>query len=114
MNGQTQWNDNGTLICNRKDPTDVNQWTPQLCSDLNGGAIIAWRDDRDDSSGDIYAQRIGTPILKSAPSGGDDDDDDDKVKRPTVAGYDVYIILGAIGLMAAIFVKKLKKPIKRL
>ncbi|TFG16906.1 MAG: hypothetical protein EU533_08655, partial [Promethearchaeota archaeon] len=77
-NGQTQWNRNGTLLCNYG---TLEQTAPQICTDLNGGAIIIWRDNREDASGDVYAQRIGTPITKSGTSESSDDDDDDEVVR---------------------------------
>ncbi|MFX1500031.1 MAG: hypothetical protein ACFFDH_03600 [Promethearchaeota archaeon] len=54
-NGITQWNNNGTLICN----ANGDQWDVQICSDGNGGAIITWFDPRS-SNGDIYAQRIAS------------------------------------------------------
>ena len=54
--GITQWDDNGTLICNVID----YQRSPQLVSDGAGGAIITWEDNRDSGTTgfDIYAQRI--------------------------------------------------------
>ncbi|MFX0137005.1 MAG: hypothetical protein ACFFDN_25430, partial [Candidatus Hodarchaeota archaeon] len=54
-NGNLLWIDNGTPICTEL----FNQFTPQICSDGAGGAIITWEDERgvDD---DIYAQRINS------------------------------------------------------
>ena len=37
--GNTQWADNGTVICNHN---TVNQYDPQICSDGAEGAIITW------------------------------------------------------------------------
>ena len=53
--GDIQWTPNGTVIC-----TIVrNQRTPQIISDDEGGAIIAWRDFRNYNN-DIYIQRINS------------------------------------------------------
>lgn len=35
-----------------------NQYSPRLCSDGSGGAIITWVDERNSSSASVYAQRI--------------------------------------------------------
>ncbi len=53
--GTVQWMDNGTVICN--DPT--SQFSPQICSDGQGGAIIVWEDSRN-TNYDIYAQRLNS------------------------------------------------------
>ncbi|MHA1383086.1 MAG: hypothetical protein ACTSR3_04910 [Candidatus Helarchaeota archaeon] len=55
-NGITQWDDNGTIICNMY----IAQSEPQICSDGQGGAIIVWQDGRDfpTNGQDIYIQRI--------------------------------------------------------
>jgi hypothetical protein len=58
-NGQSQWTDNGTLICNAGGMSD-DQNAPQICMSGTGGAIITWDDEREDSSGDIYAQLISS------------------------------------------------------
>jgi len=52
-NGNTLWMDNGTVICN----ATGEQWTPIICRDGDGGAIIVWVDNRGPDR-DIYAQRI--------------------------------------------------------
>ena len=53
--GNIQWEENGTIICNEIG----NQFSPNIISDNNGGAIITWYDQRDGSSeNDIYAQKI--------------------------------------------------------
>ncbi len=49
----TQWKVNGTVICN----ATTSQYSPQIASDGNGGAIITWYDGRSGNN-DIYAQRI--------------------------------------------------------
>lgn len=47
---------NGITIC-----TESNEQTvPQICSDNLGGAIISWQDNRVDSNGDIYMQKINS------------------------------------------------------
>ncbi|MHA1785931.1 MAG: hypothetical protein ACTSVE_12125 [Candidatus Helarchaeota archaeon] len=60
-NGVQLWGANGTVICDLAD----DQKEPKIVSDGEGGAIIAWRDNRTDLEGfDIYAQRVngeGTP-----------------------------------------------------
>jgi hypothetical protein len=53
--GALQWATDGVAVCTA--PND--QGSQVLVSDGAGGAIIAWRDLRGDSDGDIYAQRIG-------------------------------------------------------
>ncbi len=53
-NGVPKWVDNGTIICNE----DNDQWSPQICSDGAGGAIITWYDERIVTDRDIYAQKI--------------------------------------------------------
>ncbi|MHA1272443.1 MAG: hypothetical protein ACTSQS_03310 [Promethearchaeota archaeon] len=53
-NGNTLWENNGTVICN----ANRSQGELEICSDGLGGAIIAWRDYRNDVDRDIYAQRI--------------------------------------------------------
>ena len=53
--GDIQWGENGIAICDA--PGD--QEYPVICSDSDGGAIIAWEDRRSGEYGtDIYAQRI--------------------------------------------------------
>ena len=52
-NGVVQWIVDGVAICTASD----TQSGPQICSDGDGGAIIAWQDDRG-TGYDIYAQRV--------------------------------------------------------
>ena len=52
-NGTMAWTANGVAACQAA----ANQTTPQLASDGVGGAVIAWKDDRNASS-DIYSQRV--------------------------------------------------------
>ncbi len=52
-NGSTAWTANGVAACQ----ASANQTTPQLAPDGVGGAVIAWKDDRNGNS-DIYSQRI--------------------------------------------------------
>ena len=52
--GAFLWALNGALICNATSLQNI----PQLVTDGNGGAIIAWEDWRNFSQSDIYAQRI--------------------------------------------------------
>ncbi|MFX1298313.1 MAG: hypothetical protein ACFFD2_26095, partial [Promethearchaeota archaeon] len=50
------WTANGTAIC-----TETSSLTEiQICSDSEGGAIIVWTDIRNDSDGDIYAQKVNS------------------------------------------------------
>lgn len=54
VNGKTKWNKQGVVLCsNIKD-----QSTPAICSDMKGGAIVAWSDWRSGVERDLYAQRI--------------------------------------------------------
>jgi len=50
------WPADGLAICTAAD----NQRSPAIAADGNGGAIVAWRDDRNfaTSNSDIYAQRV--------------------------------------------------------
>jgi hypothetical protein len=51
--GAVQWTANGEALC-----TDaVNQFSPTITSDGEGGAFVAWEDYRN-GNGDIYSQRI--------------------------------------------------------
>ncbi|MFX1501317.1 MAG: hypothetical protein ACFFDH_10190 [Promethearchaeota archaeon] len=58
LNGNIQWKTNGVPICN----ATSTQWSPQICTDGEGGAIIVWDDERrtDYWDEDIYAQRISS------------------------------------------------------
>ena len=52
--GNVKWISNGIGIC-----TDIkDQSTPAICSDMKGGAIVAWSDWRTGIERDLYAQRI--------------------------------------------------------
>ncbi|MCK4281029.1 MAG: hypothetical protein KAX10_02855, partial [Candidatus Lokiarchaeota archaeon] len=54
-NGDVQWTSNGRAIC-----AESNfQYSPQICSDNAGGAIIVW-DDYRGANLDIYAQRVNS------------------------------------------------------
>jgi hypothetical protein len=50
------WAPNGTIISTASD----NQYSPEICSDGAGGAIITWEDYRTGSNYDIYAQGINS------------------------------------------------------
>ncbi len=56
--GVLLWTSNGVPICT----TASRQHMPKIISDDNGGAIIAWSDERNSATNlsDIYAQRINT------------------------------------------------------
>jgi hypothetical protein len=59
-NGASVWTEGGVTVCT----ANTNQAAPQLATDGNGGAIIAWHDYRMGKGEDIFAQRImadGTP-----------------------------------------------------
>lgn len=53
-NGVVQWQRNGIPICR----ATLNQSYPIMISDGEGGAIIAWEDDRDTVRTIIYAQKV--------------------------------------------------------
>ena len=62
VDGNIQWATNGTAICTLSDYSSLE---PQICSDGNGGAIIAWSDNRTGSR-DVYVQYVdsgGNPQL---------------------------------------------------
>ncbi len=64
--GAVQWVADGLDIC----PIAEDQMQAAVSSDGAGGAIIAWRDNRD-SSQDIYAQQVdGSGVLMWNPPGG--------------------------------------------
>ena len=65
--GITQWDANGTIICN----ATIDQFYPTLVSDGEGGAIITWQDERDGSGlRDIYAQKINSAgVVQWTPNG---------------------------------------------
>jgi len=52
--GAALWTTNGVAICTAPE----SQFTPRLCCDGNGGAIIAWYDHRSGSHYDVYASRV--------------------------------------------------------
>lgn len=52
--GYPLWSNSGIAICNDL----ADQSTPNLCSDLQGGIIIAWSDLRSGLERDVYAQRV--------------------------------------------------------
>ena len=54
--GSVHYPTNGIAVCTALE----EQWRPEICSDGLGGAIIIWEDDRTDTDGDIYGQRINT------------------------------------------------------
>jgi len=56
--GVVQWTTNGVEICS----PGPNQGgiSPRICPDGNGGAIVAWDDQRSGTSSDVYAQRINS------------------------------------------------------
>jgi outer membrane protein assembly factor BamB len=53
--GAVQWTANGVALCT----ATGDQWHPEIVSDGAGGAIVAWEDQRNGPSWDIYAQRVG-------------------------------------------------------
>jgi len=53
--GNIQWTLDGVAVCT---VSDVIWGGPQICSDEVGGAIITWRDSRETTDDNIYAQRI--------------------------------------------------------
>ncbi|MFX1571409.1 MAG: hypothetical protein ACFFB0_01560 [Promethearchaeota archaeon] len=52
------WNTDEIPVCK----ASGDQFSPQICSDDDGGAVVVWKDYRSGSGGDIYAQHI-----RSAP-----------------------------------------------
>ena len=55
-NGSASWTNNGILIKSNAYPTDS---APELISDGNGGAIVAWRNDQEPSmTSRLYLQKI--------------------------------------------------------
>jgi len=56
--GVVQWTADGVPICTVSDFFSFLYHAPQICSDGAGGAIITWKDSRDDSSSIIYVQKV--------------------------------------------------------
>jgi len=54
INGEPQWTANGLLINNEA----IRQEDPDICADGWGNFIISWVDFRDDSLGDVWAQKV--------------------------------------------------------
>ncbi len=52
--GTLQWGENGVTVC----ANSAYQHSPRVVPDETGGAIVAWEDRRNESAGDIYAQRV--------------------------------------------------------
>jgi hypothetical protein len=90
--GTAAWTPNGVIVCAAADA----QRDPNLASDGQGGALIAWEDNRiGDGREDIYAQHIdgdGTPLLAT-----------DGVAVCTAEGNQVRpaVVAGAGGMIAA-------------
>ena len=69
--GDIQWGEHGIIICDAIN----DQENPKICSDGDGGVIIAWEDWRNDNSynnqrSDLYAQRInGSGIIQWKENG---------------------------------------------
>ena len=95
--GTTRWAENSTgLICN----AIRDQFSPQIISDGNGGAIIAWQDEREAlDQDDIYAQKIVDPSPGGSGGG--------------IPGFDLVIISLISGIFVATLAKKHDKK-KRL
>jgi hypothetical protein len=53
--GNEQWQTDGMPIT----VADLAQYSPAICSDGQGGAIIVWQDGRNNNLYDIYGQRVG-------------------------------------------------------
>lgn len=53
-NGSMAWAANGVSLCTASN----TQEEPKIASDGAGGAFVAWKDQRDDPSGDFFAQRV--------------------------------------------------------
>jgi hypothetical protein len=61
LGGAPQWAGNGVAVCTAAN----DQVYPTIASDNAGGAIVAWRDERNIGDPDIYAQRLngaGVPL----------------------------------------------------
>lgn len=52
--GFVKWTVNGVGLCTQT----ADQSTPSICSDMKGGAIVAWSDWRSNVERDLYAQRV--------------------------------------------------------
>lgn len=63
MDGQIAWDTSGVAVCD----TLQHQHSPKLCPDGSGGAYIVWEDERSDTGGDLFFQRILSNGIKAFP-----------------------------------------------
>ncbi len=66
QSGSVLWNANGRLVCDKRFPQAYNKVYP----DNNGGVFIAWCDQRDSISNDVYVQRVRSNGTFSMPDTG--------------------------------------------
>jgi hypothetical protein len=123
--GKTHWGDgsfpggnldrNGTAICNLL----TMQWAndaqethhPTICSDMSGGAIIAWINETA-SGWNMAAQRVRAriPSPRAGLPAGDDDDDDDEDTENVVLVV-VIIIIACVGGVVVVVIVLIKQGI---
>jgi hypothetical protein len=52
--GTTQWTTDGVIVCTYSNA----QTYPSIAADGQGGVVIAWQDERTDTEGNVYVQRL--------------------------------------------------------
>ncbi|TFG04929.1 MAG: hypothetical protein EU536_03480, partial [Promethearchaeota archaeon] len=96
--GHAMWGNNGTIICN----DTSTQIRPVITTDGDGGAIIAWQDQRVGNF-EIYVQRINSTGQSIwTPNG---------VRVTTSGGDDTYPAIASDGLGGAIIVYQCDIPL---
>jgi len=87
--GNVQWTTNGIAICTEKN----NQYSPQLCTDGAGSAIITWKDSR----GGILEDDIYALLIKSTngDGNGDENGDGNGTNGGAVIAFEPYYLIFA-------------------
>ena len=93
--GSLEWTKSGINIVD----ADYDQKGLRMCYDGNGGIILAWKDERTDPDGDVYAQKvINVPSAPTAGGGGGGDGGGAGAEDNIIP----LVILGAIVGLASI------------
>lgn len=82
--GVTQWGRNGLPVCT----IGEDQWRPWIISDVDGGAILAWDDQRNGANG-VYAQRL---FKKARPHF-------QSINSPAVQGTRFHAVINGSGFL---------------
>ena len=83
--GQYLWSTAGVAVCN----VSYDQETPRIVADDQGGAVIAWQDERSTAGVDLYTQRLDATGAAKWAAGG--------IALSTAAGDQLASVLAADG-----------------